>query len=680
MSRAGAVVIVKDGRALLPAVIVDDRGKKLELVSGPGRPKVLPANKVVFEPGLSARPAEAAAWLEGWLSQLGHAQAELELEAVWELLLEGEEDADLDELLELVHDAPTPLQRAAAFLTLEQEQPYFKRKGDRYQPRPRAEVEAQLTGERRAQEQAAARDAFRAKLAAPDGAEVSDDEQRFVADLLRLACGDEESPEARRGKRLLDGVPRASASPEGAYRALVALGALEADANLPLIAAGLRERHGAAAREQGEALAAAPHELEDREDLTGLETIAVDELTTDDPDDALSIAVEPDGAIRVWVHVTDVAAAVPPGSPIDEAAYERGASLYLPEGRWSMLPPAAERSLALLAGEPRRALSLELRFAPDGALAEPRLVRSLIAVDRQTSYDEVDRAIAAGEAPWAPLFALVERLGAAREAAGALRVSLPELRVRRRDGATTIEVSPGDSPARQLVSEMMIQTGAAVAAIAGEAQLPAVYRRQDPPDEPLPERGDFPDEHSFFFAVRRMLPRGRLSFQPGPHNGLGLERYLQVTSPLRRYQDLVCQRQLGAWLAGQPAPLDADAVMRAAAAADSAARELATIERDRKQHWLLRELEGRIGERMPARVIGHRPDGRAQLLIEPILFERPLRADPAPEVGARLEVELTRVQVFRRELLVRAHAPAHSPDAGDTDVDGSAPADEPSAD
>ncbi|MCP4651637.1 MAG: RNB domain-containing ribonuclease, partial [PVC group bacterium] len=50
------------------------------------------------------------------------------------------------------------------------------------------------------------------------------------------------------------------------------------------------------------------------------------------------------------------------------------------------------------------------------------------------------------------------------------------------------------------------------------------------------------------FACRRKLKPAVLQTIPEKHSGLGLEHYTRVTSPLRRYLDLLVHQQLRAYL------------------------------------------------------------------------------------------------------------------------------------
>lgn len=88
------------------------------------------------------------------------------------------------------------------------------------------------------------------------------------------------------------------------------------------------------------------------------------------------------------------------------------------------------------------------------------------------------------------------------------------------------------------------------------------------------------------FAVRRLLKPSQQKSAPGPHAGLGMEVYCQVTSPLRRYSDLLAHQQLRAHTRGE-AGLTAQAVMERAAEASSSIRAIRTAERLSNQHWKL---------------------------------------------------------------------------------------------
>ncbi len=651
-------MIVKEGRSLVPAVVLVDRGKKLDVVLAGGKTISLAPGKISLSLGplFRGKPVadEASAWLSGWQDQLRAETETLSLPLIWEILEEEQTSCSLDQLCELQADQkPTPILRAAMHLALETDTRYFKRRKELYNPRPREEVAAiELAAERKlARESAEA--AFIALLVAAQNQPAACDDPSeaiagFVADLRRLALGDIETAEVKRATRLLEATPHLPATADGAFRALVSLGIFEPDEHLALLASGLPLKFRPAELALAERLDA-PAPVTDEQDLRALATVTIDEPWTQDPDDALSLEPLSDG-LRLWIHITHVSRYILPGSPLDQAAFDRGSSLYLPEGVRPMLPPDCVRQLALTAGQDHLALTAEFELSFEGELRSERFYPTRIHIDRNWCYGDVDQQVVAGASPFAELSSLATQLQARRREQGATEFSLPEISLKIEADQVVLTRLPGHSPARRLVAELMILANARWAEFCFSQQIPVVYRKQDAPAEALPPVSDFSDPYLFFFAIRRQLTAGRLSTQPAPHAGLGLARYLQATSPLRRYQDLAAQRQLSAVLAGDPPPYDTDEILRIAAAADSAAREISRLERDRREHWILRYLEQRVGQTFDALVLGELGPKRYQILLNETLTEQPIRCDQPLKAGETVQVRLAGLNVFGRQL------------------------------
>jgi ribonuclease R len=170
-----------------------------------------------------------------------------------------------------------------------------------------------------------------------------------------------------------------------------------------------------------------------RADLRELVTFTIDPPTAKDFDDAISAEDLPDGAVRIWVHIADVAAHVKAGSPVDREAYRRGTSVYVPGAVEPMLPEAlSNRACSLVPGEDRLAVTVELEF--DGAkVRRTAFHRSLIRSDVRLDYPRVDRIFAGAEradGQWARPLAAARRVAAAlqaeRESRGALEVESVE--------------------------------------------------------------------------------------------------------------------------------------------------------------------------------------------------------------------------------------------------------------
>ena len=328
-----------------------------------------------------------------------------------------------------------------------------------------------------------------------------------------------------------------------------------------------------------------------RRDLRSLPTFTIDPPTARDFDDAISAEALDDGAVRVWVHIADVAAHVRPGSHVDREAFKRATSVYVPGLVEPMLPEAlSNQACSLVPHQDRLAVTVELEL--DGARVRRRAFhRSIIRSDKRLAYPEVD-AIFAGEAhaeePWAEPLAAARRVAsellASRKGALEVESQEPEFAFSR-EGHVTGLVPSEQTESHRLIEHLMIAANEAVATLLETRKLPTLYRvheRPEParverlaeqlasldiPTPPLPEAmtsqqaADAVAEIAQQVAqeVRRRGGHGRLAFtslvlrslkqahyaaRNLGHSGLRSPRYCHFTSPIRRYPDLVCHRSL----------------------------------------------------------------------------------------------------------------------------------------
>ncbi|GAA5514496.1 ribonuclease R [Deinococcus carri] len=415
-------------------------------------------------------------------------------------------------------------------------------------------------------------------------------------------------------------------TPEAAHALLLRLGLWD-EARTPYA-----DRLGATL--QAVALDVPDFQEEERLDLTHLPAYAIDDEGNRDPDDAVGVETLEGGLTRLWVHVADVAALAPAGSPLDEEARARGATLYLPDRTIGMLPDALVERTGLGLRDTMPALSISLDLDADGNADAVDVHLTRVRVQRLT-YTQAQERLAAGEEPFVTLARLARASRELREGEGALTIDLPEVRVKADEGGAT--VSPLPKPEmRAVVQECMTLAGWAAAIYADDHGLPLPFATQDAPTRDV--RGDTLPAH---WARRKTLARTRFQPSPGPHHGMGLDLYAQATSPMRRYLDLVVHQQLRAHLTGSD-PLSGKEVAARVAQAQMNADATRQAERLSRKHHTLRFIAAQPGREWDAVVVDRRGP-QATLLIPDLALDLPLSTPAAP--GTPLKVRLTDVNL-----------------------------------
>ena len=533
-------------------------------------------------------------------------------------LLEGSETT-LAELAELVYGDYTPATAWAAWRLVE-EGLYFQGSPEAIRARPLAEVE-QERALRAAK--VAEREAWNGFLQRARAGQCAAQDAPYLREIEEVALGQREQS---RVLQALDSTPE----PTGAYALLLRLQHWNGSVNPWPVRAGV-----ALEPPRGE-LPDLPDEP--RLDLTGLPTYAIDDEGNTDPDDALSVEGD-----RLWVHVADAAALIAPDQAADLEARARGATLYLPERTSPMLPKAAVDRLGLGLQAISPALSFGFSLAADGAVGALTMTPSWIRAQR-ISYTAVESRLE--QEPFRTLLAWAERYQARRRAQGAVFIDLPEVRIQVEEGQ--VQITPmARLRSRMLVSEAMLMAGEAVAHFAAEQQLPFPYTTQEAPERP----DEAPMGLAAMRAVRRTLRPRQYSGQPGPHSGLGLERYSQVTSPLRRYLDLVAHQQLRAWLRRET-PLDAQAILVRVGAAEAAAQNLRRTERLSREHWTVVYLQQHPGWRGSGILVEKRTP-RSVVLIPELALETRVKVSDAATLDSVLSLRLAGTELPMREAWFR---------------------------
>jgi len=386
------------------------------------------------------------------------------------------------------------------------------------------------------------------------------------------------------------------------------------------------------------------------EDLTGLDIFSIDDVSTEDIDDAISVREVPAGT-EVGVHISNVAALIPKWSEADAEAGRRGETIYLPEKRIHMFPlRLIKERLSLVEGTERLSLSLLMVFDESNNIISQRFTNAVIKVRKNISYSEGSEFFL-NDPVGERLKKIAEALRIKRLEAGALIVQLPQLKIRiNGGGCISIEKNFMNSVAHVVVAEMMILMNRMAGRFLRENKVPAIYRSQS---EPVPDDVRALDESDPLYPVRvvKFLRAPRVGLSPEPHMSLGIDVYTQVTSPIRRYPDIIMQRQIVSELVYGEAVYSEEELENLYPRIEVGIRDKRTIERQRERYWLFKHLRSLEGGEIEG-VVSSSTDTRVSVYLPDYLFETPvsLGSDRVPEEGARIKLRVRKVDPLRKIL------------------------------
>ncbi len=658
MDPIGHLVEFIDKNRIILGLVQRVRGNRLAILSAQDKQMALPLNRCLLISPAAMDPGRPRHALTAYLSQVESRRRELsrqvDVEGLWELVHAEDDPVSLEDLAELQFGEPAgDDQQSAVLRALFDERLHFKLSGGTFVPLSPEQLEKKI--HQRQKEAAHRRQVDRAVAylkslpasgpppeAAPDG----------LLDLLaELVVLEDDAPRARMAKEIV------SLAEVGGRRRLfdllVRLGRFQPHENLPLLKEGLSPQFPPQVQERALAVDPAQALDEGREDLTGLYTFTIDGQFTTDFDDALSFEPDLEGGGVLGVHITDAAALLPDHDLLDLEARARGTTIYLPDTRVPMLPPSlSEDALSLKEDQLRPTISTFVHLDQQGRVVDFRLCRSVLRVHRRLTYDEADQMLE-DDPRLAALYRLSRRLKARRGQNGAYFLPLPELIVGvDEENQVYVRRIDRDGPSREMVAETAIVANQMAARFLDQAGAPALYRTQAPPREPI-EEGD-PGDIFLHFRQRRLLNRVEITTKPGLHSSLGVEPYTHLTSPIRRYLDLVMQRQLGALLSGREPVYSAQELERVAMEVEPAVRAGMRVRQARQRYWLLCWLEQRRQQEHPAIVMEYQTR-RWQLLLPEIMMLTTIPNQPglALEPGQQVGVRIEKVDAFHDQLRVR---------------------------
>jgi exoribonuclease-2 len=478
-------------------------------------------------------------------------------------------------------DSTAPWRRAALCLALVQDRLRFRRERGGFvvlDPAERTEREVRAAAARTRQELAEAAGKWAAGLDRGQWLGAGHPlAPAFLAALASLAAHERHSPHwTTLGRALFLHEHGALSVARKLKPWLVAAGAWPGWPALWLERAGVCRAFPPDVLAEAARVAELPVETAGRADRCGLTVYTIDAASTFDYDDAYS--VQDDGAALVaCVHIADPLGVLAPGHPVFDEAERRLSSVYTEAGVFPLLPPALSLGrFSLVRGRPREAVTFRFRVT-DGGLEWLGVERSVIEVRANLDYAQTESLVVAEPATWGRLALACEAQAQDRARRGAQLADRKDVRLDLSDPARVrLSVVPRGGPSTRIVEELAIAFNLAAGLYCQRHRVPALYRVQ----ARVPSRAGGADLAQTRFAHARFTTQG------APHVGIACERYVQATSPNRRFADLAMQRQIAAHAAGQSAPFSAERLEAWADRIEARMAAYEEAERAIQEHWV----------------------------------------------------------------------------------------------
>uniref|UniRef100_A0A1D1ZIP0 Putative ribonuclease sll1290 n=1 Tax=Anthurium amnicola TaxID=1678845 RepID=A0A1D1ZIP0_9ARAE len=604
------------------------------------------------------------------------------LVCAWAELLEQNKSVTAEELAEIVYGCRESLESYCAHLLLSKDEVYFTVKESKgfssvYQPRPTIQVE-ELIQRKHAKEasekeledfvrllmsaKASAANAKPPKYSWTMDEKILCKVQSLEAYAIDACKSDDQKKTAGRILKAM-GLPKMSSS---AIQLLIDIGYFPVHVNLDLLKFNICTEYPDEIHLASENLLGKSPDPDEkiRKDLTFLKVYAIDVDEADELDDALSAMRLQDGRIRVWIHVADPTCYLQPQDIIDREARRRGTSIFLPTATFPMFPERlAMDGMSLQQGKLSRTVSISVILHPDGSIAEYAIDNSIIRPTYMLTYESATELLHLNLEEEAELKILSEAAALRlqwRCQQGAIDTATiePRIKVSNPDDpepSINLYVEDQANPAMRLVSEMMILCGEVVATFGSYNNIPLPYRGQPQSNIPASAFSHLPEGPVRSSAIVKIMRAAEMDFRkPIRHGVLGIPGYVQFTSPIRRYVDLLAHYQVKAFLRGDTSPFSAGQLEGITAVVNIQSRVARRLSNSSMRYWLLEFLRREPRERkFRALVLRFIKDRIASIL----LLEVGIQASASLSVGIHIgdEIHVTVEEAHPRDdiLLIR---------------------------
>jgi len=281
-------------------------------------------------------------------------------------------------------------------------------------------------------------------------------------------------------------------------------------------------------------------------DLTYLKTYIIDSDDPHEVDDAISLEIKEGNIKNLWIHISNPCKLFLHDSDVDLDARKRNSSLYLANQYIPMLPNDILEKANLAQNKISETISAAIEFKDDGSIKNYEIIEAIIKPKYQLTYEDANEILELEpkeEIELIEIKKLLEKSITFRKKQGAIIFESPNSKIKFINNKVIIN-KLDKSISQIMVAESMILMGYVTSLFIKKNNLAAAFRIQKLNCNTSEILNRFKDSEIKYIILKQYMGKSFITTKPGNHESLGLKMYVQCTSPLRRYLDLIIQRQI----------------------------------------------------------------------------------------------------------------------------------------
>lgn len=588
--------------------------------------------------------------LRGYRKELNESIKEIDLEFLWKQVAGSAERMSFNDLIEIYYDgkAFNRDEILKIYWAINKDTVYFKKLDGQYFPSSESEVNSRLwemeKEEKRNQETSAALYYFKSFINEDvcfSGKSMFD--MDYFTNLIKHYVVAESSKEKYKEAKLF--VHQLGINTiEDATEFLIRIGVWKSDASPDLKKLEEYGKFSKRSLNEAESKILSPLEKDDFTDLTSREVFTIDDENTEDIDDAISIELKND-VVELGIHICNVAHYIKKGSSLDIEARTKGQTIYIPDRQISIFPQdLIKEKFSLFKANLKPTMSLLLQLDKKTyEIKDYRFLKSVISVSENLSYEQAAKEFL-NEKKGKELANIAFALRRKRISKGAFILHLPELKISvGEDGRAATYKNYMNSIPHIIIAELMILTNNLAAKFIKSYNIPSIFRIQD---EEVPQEGRELDTNDPLYSTKvvKYLRPSITHTSPDPHKSLGLDSYVQITSPIRRYFDLVAQRQIIGILEGDEWTYDDKELSDIISTVTNGFSKRRLLQKERKKYWLYKYLQDNIEQNIKG-IVSFVNETNLSVYLTDFFVEIPIRNNSVKNLKEYDEVILKVEQV-----------------------------------